>query len=98
MSGHSSPVVLDVAMSRKTTRLLYLARHAEPEGNDAGLTPDGARQAEYLGRRLAPLAVDRITHGPLSRAAETTWPTYRPTSGGQDFLNVCACEAPCSIA
>lgn len=42
-----------------------------PIGNGAGLTRNGARQAEYLGRRLAPLAVDRITHGPLSRVAET---------------------------
>lgn len=58
-------------MSRETTRLLYLARHAEPEGNVAGLTPDGVRQAEHLGRRLAPLSAARITHGPLSRAAET---------------------------
>jgi broad specificity phosphatase PhoE len=58
-------------MSRETTRLLYLARHAEPEGDSSGLTSNGARQAEHLGRRLAPLAVGRITHGPLPRAAET---------------------------
>ncbi len=58
-------------MSRETTRLLYLARHAEPEGDGAGLTSTGARQAEHLGRRLAPLAVGRITHGPLPRAAAT---------------------------
>lgn len=58
-------------MSRETSRLLYLARHAEPEADGAGLTPDGARQAEHLGRRLASLSVDRITHGPLPRAAET---------------------------
>lgn len=58
-------------MSRESTRLLYLARHAEPEGNGAGLTSIGALQAEHLGRRLAPLPVGRITHGPLPRAAET---------------------------
>ena len=58
-------------MSRETTRLLYLARHAEPEGDGAGLTSTGVRQAEHLGRRLAPLSVGRITHGPLPRAAET---------------------------
>ena len=58
-------------MSRETTRLLYLARHAEPEADGAGLTSTGARQAEHLGRRLAPLPVGRITHGPLPRAAET---------------------------
>jgi broad specificity phosphatase PhoE len=58
-------------MSRKTTRLLYLARHAEPEGDGAGLASNGVRQAEHLGRRLASLSVGRITHGPLPRAAET---------------------------
>jgi len=51
--------------------LLYLARHAEPEEDGAGLTSNGVRQAEHLGRRLAPLPVNRITHGPLPRAAET---------------------------
>jgi Histidine phosphatase superfamily (branch 1) len=58
-------------MSRSNARLLYLARHAEPDGDSAGLTSRGARQAEHLGRRLAPLSVGRITHGPLARAAET---------------------------
>ena len=58
-------------MSRETIRLLYLARHAEPERDAAGLTSNGVRQAEHLGRRLAPLSVDRILHGPLPRAAET---------------------------
>ena len=51
--------------------MLYLARHAEPEADGAGLTSGGARQAEYLGRRLAHLPLSRITHGPLRRAAET---------------------------
>ena len=59
-------------MSRETTRWLYLARHAEPEEHGAGLTPIGSLQAEYLGRRLAPLPVGRIVHGPLSRATEAT--------------------------
>lgn len=59
------------SMSRETTRWLYLARHAEPRGDGAGLTSNGARQAEHLGRRLAPLSVRRIIHGPLPRAAET---------------------------
>jgi probable phosphoglycerate mutase len=58
-------------MPRDATRLLYLARHAEPERDGAGLTANGARQAEHLGRRLARLPVDRIIHGPLPRAAET---------------------------
>lgn len=58
-------------MSRETTRCLYLARHAEPEDDGAGLTAIGSLQARHLGRRLAPLAIGRILHGPLLRAAET---------------------------
>ena len=58
-------------MSGESTRLLYLARHAEPETDGTGLTSWGARQAEHLGRRLAHLPLSRITHGPLRRAAET---------------------------
>jgi broad specificity phosphatase PhoE len=58
-------------MSRETTRLLYLARHAEPDADGVGLTANGARQAQHLGRRLAHLSIGRITHGPLPRAAET---------------------------
>ena len=58
-------------VSHEATRLLYLARHAEPDEHGAGLTPVGSLQAEHLGRRLAPLSVGRITHGPLPRAAET---------------------------
>ena len=60
-----------LGMSGESTRLLYLARHAEPEADEARLTSRGARQAEYLGRRLAHLPLSRITHGPLPRAAET---------------------------
>lgn len=71
MRVHVETGCFDVGMSRENTRLLYLARHAEPEGDSAGLTSNGARQAEHLGRRLAPLSVSRITHGPLPRAAET---------------------------
>ena len=58
-------------MSREITRLLYLARHAEPKEDGTGLTSIGSRQAEHLGRRLASQPIDRILHGPLSRAAET---------------------------
>jgi broad specificity phosphatase PhoE len=58
-------------MSAETTRLLYLARHAEPGADGAGLSSRGALQAEHLGRRLAHLPLSRITHGPLPRAAET---------------------------
>ena len=59
------------AMSGERTRLLYLARHAEPDLDGAGLTSNGVRQARHLGRRLAPLSVGRIMHGPALRAAET---------------------------
>ena len=58
-------------MPEASARLLYLARHAEPEADGAGLTPRGVRQAEHLGRRLAHLPLSRITHGPLPRAAVT---------------------------
>lgn len=58
-------------MPRESTRLLYLARHAQPEADGGRLTPQGARQAEHLGRRLAHLPLRRITHGPLPRATET---------------------------
>jgi len=58
-------------MSRESARLLYLARHAEPEADGTGLTSRGVRQAEHLGRRLAHLPLGRITHGPLPRAAAT---------------------------
>lgn len=58
-------------MSGGAARLLYLSRHAEPDQHGTGLSPAGSQQAQHLGRRLAPLAVDRITHGPLPRAAET---------------------------
>ncbi len=58
-------------MPGESTRLLYLARHAEPEDDGAGLTSSGAQQAEHLGRRLAHLPLGRITHGPLPRAVET---------------------------
>lgn len=59
------------SMSRKDTRLLYLARHAEPDVHSAGLTSIGSVQAQRLGRRLALLPVGRIVHGPLPRAAAT---------------------------
>ena len=61
----------DVGMPGESTRLLYLARHAEPDADGAGLSSRGARQAAHLGRRLARLPLSRITHGPLPRAAET---------------------------
>lgn len=58
-------------MSGEGARVLYLARHAEPEADGAGLTSRGERQAGHLGRSLARLPLSRISHGPLGRAAET---------------------------
>ena len=60
-----------LGMSPETTRLLYIARHAEPDGDGKDLTANGVRQAAHLGRGLAHLSVGRILHGPLPRAAET---------------------------
>ncbi|MEU2200677.1 histidine phosphatase family protein [Isoptericola sp. NPDC019482] len=52
------------------TRHLHVLRHgaADPFGE---LTPDGERQAELVGRRLAAVPVDVVWHSPLSRAART---------------------------
>jgi serine/threonine-protein phosphatase PGAM5 len=72
------------------TTTLYLVRHAEQEhgapghgaGDDpaAGLTADGRRQADALGRRLAGVRLDALRHGPLPRAAQTAavLATYLP--------------------
>jgi probable phosphoglycerate mutase len=58
-------------MSQESARLLYLARHAEPDAHEAGLSSIGSLQAQHLGQRLALLPAGRVTHGPLPRAAET---------------------------
>lgn len=58
-------------MARDSSRLLYLARHAEPAADGSGLTARGSEQAQHLGRRLAQLPLSRISHGPLPRATET---------------------------
>ena len=59
---------------------LYLARHAQSEGNlsghfqgitDAPLTPLGLRQAAALGARLSSLPLDAVYASPLRRAAQT---------------------------
>lgn len=62
---------LIVGMSRASTRLLYLARHAEPDPSGDGLSPRGVQQGECLGRRLAHLPLSRVVHGPLPRASAT---------------------------
>ena len=50
---------------------LWLARHAEAEIDESGLTGAGRRQAALLGERLAGVGITRVSHSPLARAAET---------------------------
>lgn len=63
---------------------LWLARHANRQDfadpdwadtaerpHDPGLSSDGVRQAQQLGRRVAALGVDRILSSPFLRAVET---------------------------
>ncbi len=65
-------------------KTLWLARHGnrkdfvDPDWaatadrpHDPGLSPDGVRQAQQLGRRVADLGVDRILSSPFLRAVET---------------------------
>lgn len=58
-------------MAEDGSRLLYLARHAEPTADGSELTARGVEQAEHLGQRLAALPLTRVLHGPLPRARET---------------------------
>ena len=62
-----------------TTRV-YLIRHAQAEGNiqrrfqghtDAGLTPAGEKQLEYLKKRCAEFRFDAAYSSPLTRAKQT---------------------------
>ena len=62
-----------------TTRV-YLIRHAQAEGNiqrrfqghtDAGLTPTGEKQLEYLKKRCAEYNFDAAYSSPLTRAKQT---------------------------
>ena len=62
-----------------TTRV-YLIRHAQAEGNiqrrfqghtDAGLTPAGEKQLEYLKKRCAEFRFDAAYSSPLTRAKRT---------------------------
>lgn len=56
-----------------TGRLLYLARHADAEGDGdaATLSEAGRRQAGLLGARLTGVPFGAVWHGPLPRAAQT---------------------------
>jgi broad specificity phosphatase PhoE len=58
-------------MPGEHARLLYLARHAEPDEDGTGLSERGVQQARHLGRRLAHLPLARVLHGPLPRASGT---------------------------
>ncbi|MFJ5230875.1 histidine phosphatase family protein [Kitasatospora sp. NPDC088391] len=52
-------------------RCLYLVRHGEALPDESGLSENGRRQAEALGRRLAGRPIEAVHHGPLPRAAQT---------------------------
>ncbi|MFD1930786.1 histidine phosphatase family protein [Nonomuraea mangrovi] len=52
-------------------RYLYLARHGEASPDESGLTENGRRQAELLGRRLRGVPFAAVHHSPLQRAADT---------------------------
>ncbi|WP_035845184.1 histidine phosphatase family protein [Kitasatospora azatica] len=58
-------------MTTTAARYLYLARHAEPTPDEAGLTERGRRQAALLGARLRSVPLAAVHHGPLPRAAQT---------------------------
>ena len=53
------------------TRYLYLARHAEAERENGGLTATGRRQAVLLGDRLRAAGVRTLHHGPSERTTRT---------------------------
>ena len=57
--------------------LLYLVRHGIPNYATDSLTPDGALQAEAVGKRLAATGIDEIYSSPLGRARQTAEPTAR---------------------
>lgn len=64
-------MALGVCMTGTATRYLYLVRHGEATEDESGLTADGRRQAELLGRRLRDVPLTAVHHGPLPRAAQT---------------------------
>ncbi|MEU4092849.1 histidine phosphatase family protein [Streptomyces sp. NPDC026673] len=58
-------------MAATATRYLYLVRHGEALPDESGLSENGRRQADLLGRRLAEYPISVVHHGPLPRAAQT---------------------------
>ena len=68
---------------------LYIIRHGETAGNDAGrfqgstdceLNERGYAQAERLGERCRDLPFEVLISSPLVRARETAFPSAKPTS------------------
>lgn len=57
--------------------LLYIVRHGIPDYKTDSLTPDGQKQAEAVGRRLAATGLDEVYSSPLGRARQTAEPTCR---------------------
>ncbi|MBV9793033.1 MAG: histidine phosphatase family protein [Actinobacteria bacterium] len=53
------------------TRFLYLVRHGDAAPHDGPLSAVGREQAELVARRLRPVPLTAISHGPLPRAAQT---------------------------
>ncbi|MFE3515308.1 histidine phosphatase family protein [Streptomyces sp. NPDC059166] len=58
-------------MTASTTRILYIARHAEASPDETELTERGRHQAALLGERLRGVPLSAVHHGPLPRAAQT---------------------------
>ena len=58
--------------------LLYYIRHGEPTYDPDELTPNGRRQAEAVGRRLARFGLDKIYCSTSNRALQTAQPTREP--------------------
>ena len=59
--------------------LLFYVRHGEPTYHPDELTPNGKRQAEAVGRRLARYGLDRIFCSTSNRALQTAQPTAELT-------------------
>lgn len=52
-------------------RHLWIARHAEADSDESGLSPAGEQQAAMLGARLSGVPFAAVGHSPLPRAVRT---------------------------
>jgi phosphohistidine phosphatase SixA len=52
-------------------RHLWIARHAEANSDESGLSPAGEEQARLLGERLSGIPFAAVAHSPLPRAVRT---------------------------